>query len=208
MTSCTTREQNVRGFVMFADITGTYSQLHRNCQPLCLTASKMSEHWIINSALSTEATQLKTVFSLPPLWKVIHDTSASHVLRTFPWTLGKSIRLQALASRLTPPLIMSATSVLYPSIQQAKDLNKTCGWLDRKKSEWEGGVVCLCVWAEIETQTGHTKTLLYHCPPAPSTISYKVVSVRVNLSLGCPDPILPQQLSWYYISPLQLSHPY
>lgn len=53
MTSCTTWLENVRGLLMFTDITGTYSQLHWNCQPLCLTASKLFDDWIIKTGLST-----------------------------------------------------------------------------------------------------------------------------------------------------------
>lgn len=42
MTSWTTRVLNVWGLVMFADITGTYSELHWDCHPLCLRASSCS----------------------------------------------------------------------------------------------------------------------------------------------------------------------
>lgn len=47
------RFQNVRGLLMFADITGTYSELHWNCQPLCSAASKLFQYRIIKNGPTT-----------------------------------------------------------------------------------------------------------------------------------------------------------
>lgn len=52
MTSYSTWVWNVRGLVMFADITGTPSELHWNCQPLsygiksCVRQLSWIKHWL------------------------------------------------------------------------------------------------------------------------------------------------------------------
>lgn len=56
---------NVRGLLMFADITGTYSELHWNCQLVCLTAWKLFDCWIIKTGLSTISRPTESPLSPP-----------------------------------------------------------------------------------------------------------------------------------------------
>lgn len=68
---------NVRGLLMFADITRTYSELHWNCQPLCPTASKLFDYWIIKTGLST-------IFSLKQFkWKTLLYTQKISYIKSF-----------------------------------------------------------------------------------------------------------------------------
>lgn len=73
---------NVRGLLMFADITGTYSEFHWNCQPLCHTASKLFDYWIIKTGLST-------IFSLRQFkWKtLLHTLKISYIKAFKIWQL-------------------------------------------------------------------------------------------------------------------------